>query len=340
MKSILRVVLVCLPVSLCSAQEAIIPSDKFSIENGQKLFEDKCSRCHLFGKQKIGPSPAGITDKKPLDWLIAFIRSSQNVIAAGDVYANHLYENYNHMVMPDFQDLSEDEIFDLLAYIQQESLDPNHDYKPDSVNYYDEALLSKTQSGYAETQPSEVDYFTTRAPLEYSYDPASVQKGKELFLNQCASCHQLDKRTTGPPLASITDRMPLSWLLAFIKSPGTVLQQGDDYANFLASNYPLVMPDFGFLSDEEIVNILEYIRYETGAEIHTAGSHANTILFSEDTTPIPHTDPPTDNQPVDRPKPEPSESESSSSLLKMVGISLTVLLVALILILSWRIFKM
>lgn len=251
------------------SQSPEIPTNEQSITRGQKLFGDQCSKCHLFGSQKIGPSLASVTDKRSVDWLISFISTSQQVIASGDPYAQHLVRSYHNMVMPDFAELGADQIMDILAYIQDKSLDRDHSYVEDSVNYYDAKVINKAQTRYENAQPGEKDYYKDQPTVSIPADIQAIQLGASLFSDQCARCHRLDKRTTGPALASVTDRLPLNWLLDFIDNPKTIIETGNDYANFLLSNYPLVMPGFNFLSQKDKLAILAYIRNESGVNANS-----------------------------------------------------------------------
>ncbi len=82
-----------------------------------ELFALKCGICHTIGKGKlIGPDLAGVQDRRPEEWLINFIRSSQTVIKNGDPEAAALFEEYNRTVMPDPM-LSDAEIRTVLGHI-------------------------------------------------------------------------------------------------------------------------------------------------------------------------------------------------------------------------------
>lgn len=90
-------------------------------ENGEKLFKERCVACHgLDGARRVGPALNGVSDKKPEDWLIGFIKSPQKYINEGDEYAKKLYEEYNQVLMPD-QDLSDSQVKAILAYIKSAS---------------------------------------------------------------------------------------------------------------------------------------------------------------------------------------------------------------------------
>ncbi len=101
-------------VLLCS-------STVFSQTEGEKLFNQVCVACHTIGKGKlIGPDLADVHKRRPEDWLLRFIKSSQSVIQSGDPYAASLFEKYNRMVMPD-NPFSDDQIRAIISYIAENS---------------------------------------------------------------------------------------------------------------------------------------------------------------------------------------------------------------------------
>lgn len=101
---------------------------------------------------------------------------------------------------------------------------------------------------------------------DYSSDPNSIQKGKELFATNCSSCHALESEGFGPPLGGVTALFPAKSLIQFIKNPSKVIESGDARATKLQERYKQVMPPFERLADAEIRNILSYIHNQT--ELH------------------------------------------------------------------------
>lgn len=78
----------------------------------------QCKVCHnLDGPKLIGPNLAGITERREQDWLIRFIRNSQEMIQAGDPIAVQVYEEYNKIPMP-AHNLTDEQIIDMLLYIE------------------------------------------------------------------------------------------------------------------------------------------------------------------------------------------------------------------------------
>ncbi len=94
---------------------------------------------------------------------------------------------------------------------------------------------------------------------------ADPVKGKSLFNANCAACHQLDKKMTGPALRYVEKRLyedeglDRNWLNAWIRNSASVIKSGDTYANKIYAEYNgAAMTAFPQLSDEDISNILAY----------------------------------------------------------------------------------
>ncbi len=90
----------------------------------------------------------------------------------------------------------------------------------------------------------------------FAQDPA---KGKELFNSNCAACHKLDKKSTGPALRGVADKYEKDWLHKWIKNSAELIKSGDATAvKVFEENNKLPMTAFPQLSDEDIDNILAY----------------------------------------------------------------------------------
>ena len=91
---------------------------------------------------------------------------------------------------------------------------------------------------------------------------ANAQDGKTLFQTNCASCHNVNKKMTGPALAGVEDRWPdKAKLHAWIKNSAAFLKTGDTYANNLYNEYnKTAMNLFPNFTDKEIDAILAYIK--------------------------------------------------------------------------------
>lgn len=100
-----------------------IPSDPAVISAGETLFKQNCTVCHAVNDRVVGPALRDIHVRRPLPWIISFVRNSQKVIQSGDEYAVKLYEEYNKTQMTSF-DFSDDEITSVVAYLKAESTKP------------------------------------------------------------------------------------------------------------------------------------------------------------------------------------------------------------------------
>ena len=94
------------------------------IEDGKSIFISRCAGCHNVNRIITGPALAGIDQRRPIDWVINFIRSSQSLVKKGDSYAITLYQKFNRVVMPDHTDLTDDNIKSIVAYINSEAKNP------------------------------------------------------------------------------------------------------------------------------------------------------------------------------------------------------------------------
>jgi len=233
-----------------------------TLKSGEKLFLANCSNCHFICKQSIGPALAGINKRRDRDWLINFIRNSQEVIGSGDAYAQHLFHNFNSAVMPNFENLSNEEIVSILKFIDKETLDGFD--APDTVKTHADQNIQIKNPG------KKKDYYGISTDLRYPESLVNVVKGKQLFFDHCATCHDICEEKIGPPLANITFRRPLPWLIDFIRDPVDVLETGDNYALFISTQYKEVMVPT-YLNDSQILDILSYIRHESGAPVHVSG---------------------------------------------------------------------
>ena len=122
---------------------------------------------------------------------------------------------------------------------------------------------------------------------------ANAQDGKTLFQTNCASCHAINKKMTGPALAGVEDRWPdKAKLHAWIRNNAAFLKTGDTYANNLYNEYnKTAMNLFPNFTDKEIDAILGYIKSVPAAGTATPAAGAaspadaknaegdNTLLF-------------------------------------------------------------
>ena len=90
-------------------------------------------------------------------------------------------------------------------------------------------------------------------------------KGKTLFNQNCAACHALNRKMTGPALANVESRLSedegldREWLYEWIKNSPGMIKSGDAYANKVFNEYNQApMTAFPTLSNADIDDILAY----------------------------------------------------------------------------------
>ena len=93
--------------------------------------------------------------------------------------------------------------------------------------------------------------------------------GKALFNSNCASCHKLDKKMTGPALRNVEARLledeglDRDWLYKWIRNSSSLIKSGDDYANRIYLEYNrAAMTAYPQLTNVDIDNILAYTAQE------------------------------------------------------------------------------
>ncbi|MGL4599832.1 MAG: c-type cytochrome [Bacteroidia bacterium] len=86
--------------------------------DGKALFKVNCASCHYASSKKgTGPGLEGVLSRIPAgDWKYKWVRNSQELIQAGDAYANAIFIQYNKSMMSAFPALSDGEIDEILRY--------------------------------------------------------------------------------------------------------------------------------------------------------------------------------------------------------------------------------
>jgi len=91
-----------------------------------------------------------------------------------------------------------------------------------------------------------------------------AKKGKQIFNQNCAACHSLDRKMTGPALRNVEARLEeegldREWIYAWVKNSPALIKSGDAYANKIYNEYKkAAMTPFPTLSNTDIDNILAY----------------------------------------------------------------------------------
>jgi len=100
---------------------SLVPVSAQDVANGKSLFEGNCTSCHAIHEKSIGPALKDVTTRRQEAWLLKWVRNSSALIKSGDPIAVKLFEDYNKVAMNSFENFSDDDIKDVLAYITEES---------------------------------------------------------------------------------------------------------------------------------------------------------------------------------------------------------------------------
>ena len=107
-----------LALALAAAAVVFFPARPAHAVDAKKVFNQRCTACHTFGKGvKVGPDLKGVTVRRQRPWLLKFIRSSQRVIASGNPVANDLFRTFKRQRMPDWTDLSPQDVSTILDWL-------------------------------------------------------------------------------------------------------------------------------------------------------------------------------------------------------------------------------
>jgi mono/diheme cytochrome c family protein len=115
--------------------------------------------------------------------------------------------------------------------------------------------------------------WTDPQPLLDQESAKSLKIGKQLFQQNCQSCHAINKKMTGPALAGVTERGP--WeerenLYKWVRYPAAFIPTAR-YTQCLQKEYGSIMPGFPELNNKDIANILNYVESEAARNGWTTG---------------------------------------------------------------------
>lgn len=208
-------------------------------ESGKQIFQQRCAACHSIGAGKlVGPDLAGVNDKRPEDWLLKFIKSSQTLVNSGDKTAMALFEEFNKMPMPD-QALSNAQIKSVLAHIKETGGGPAAGK---------EAPAAQAAASAAPAHPDE------------------IQRGQDLFEGKirfanggpsCNACHHVtsDALLGGGVLASeltlVFSRMGMKGVSAILGNTPFPVMQAAYEGKALSENEIRALVDFLQHADQE-----------------------------------------------------------------------------------------
>ncbi len=100
------------PITEIELSETI---DQAMADNGQAIFEAKCSACHKLDKRFVGPAMAGITDRREPEWIMNMILDPERMVKENEAAKALLAEYLSPMAN---QSLTEEEARSILEYFR------------------------------------------------------------------------------------------------------------------------------------------------------------------------------------------------------------------------------
>jgi cytochrome c2 len=94
--------------------------------------------------------------------------------------------------------------------------------------------------------------------------PEIKHPGERIFKANCNACHRIHQKLIGPALAGVLERRDSLWVIKMIRNSSRLIASGDPTAVKLFREYNgTQMTSFPSLSDEELRNLLEYLKLES-----------------------------------------------------------------------------
>tara|TARA_B100001093_G_scaffold191886_1_gene184366 strand:- start:1775 stop:2461 length:687 start_codon:yes stop_codon:yes gene_type:complete len=96
--------------------------------------------------------------------------------------------------------------------------------------------------------------------LSMGFKAQDYDKGKQLFKNNCAACHNMEKRVVGPALKNVVKNQGEDWTKSWIKNNNKLRASGDKHANDVFKEYNgMAMPAYEHLGDDALNDITTYL---------------------------------------------------------------------------------
>lgn len=85
-------------------------------------------------------------------------------------------------------------------------------------------------------------------------------KGKELFKQNCAACHNMEKKMVGPALQDVVKNQGRDWTKEWIYNSNALIQSGDEHAVEVWNEYnKIAMPAYNWMDDSDLESVVTYL---------------------------------------------------------------------------------
>ena len=89
-----------------------------NFEAGEAIFKANCSACHKMDSKLIGPPLENTVADQGFEWTKKWIYNNQELRESGDAHTIEIFEEYNQQIMPPYSYLADQELTDLVTYLQ------------------------------------------------------------------------------------------------------------------------------------------------------------------------------------------------------------------------------
>ena len=118
-------------------------------------------------------------------------------------------------------------------------------------------MLTLSLTSFAQdAAPAAIATSTETSAVTQGGDPV---KGKEIFNTNCAACHKLDAKATGPALRGVGAKYDKTWIYKWVQNSSDLIKSGDALAlKVFEENNKVPMTAFPQLAEADIDNIIAY----------------------------------------------------------------------------------
>ena len=113
---------------------------------------------------------------------------------------------------------------------------------------------------------------------EISSSSEQILIGKNLFEQNCSTCHNFQDNSIGPNLSGLTRQKDIDWISGFIKNPSEFFLAKDERALKLLEIYKNEMPGFPGLSNSKLNSILSYLHTFESLPIEILGDTSSNLI--------------------------------------------------------------
>ena len=124
-------------------------------------------------------------------------------------------------------------------------------------------MVSLSLTSYAQdaaaAAPMAAPAAATTAAAPSTTSGGDAAKGKDIFNANCAACHKLDAKATGPALRGVGAKYEKEWIYKWVHNSSDLIKSGDaDAVKVFEANNKIPMTGFPQLSEADIDNIIAY----------------------------------------------------------------------------------